>query len=88
MVQIVPYKFWNSISMNQSDDSKSWIEVDLFRDEIIRCTDIDHDYVFVLVSTKGDLEDSRLISREEILSKTMEWNVPWIETSGKRIISI
>ena len=43
----------------------------------------DKDWGMVLIANKCDLEDSRAVSKEEILEQAYEWNVPIIETSAK-----
>ena len=63
---------------------RSWEDVVNYRKRLLRSKDDDDkDWSMVLVSTKGDLENYRTVTREEILERMHEWNIPFIETSAK-----
>ena len=60
----------------------SWNDVELYRKRLFT-TRVDKDWAMILVSTKGDLEKYRAVSREEILERVHAWNIPFVETSAK-----
>ena len=66
----------------------SWEEAALYRRRLLKTKDVDTDYGMVLIANKVDLEDYREVSKEEILEKAREWNVPIIETSAKNGINV
>ncbi len=66
----------------------SWVNVERYKNVILRIKGDEKDYVVVLVSTKGDLEKVRVISRMEILRKANKWNIPLIEISSKEYANI
>ena len=66
----------------------SWDHAALYRKRLLISRDGDMDYGLVLIANKVDLEEFRQVSREEILEKAMEWNVPVIETSAKANVNV
>lgn len=69
------------------NDRASFGLVDEFREQILRV----HEEIqkpFILVGNKSDLEDERVVSKEEAELLAQEWEVPYIETSARTNIHV
>lgn len=58
-----------------------------FREQILRVKG-DDNIPFLLVGNKADLDNKRLVSREEAQKLADEWNVPYFETSAKTRMNV
>lgn len=59
-----------------------------FREQILRVKGDDYNVPFILVGNKADLEDKRVVSRDEAQNLADHWNVPYFETSAKTRMNV
>jgi ras-related protein O-RAL len=64
-------------------EQESFAATHEFREQILRVKGDDNNIPLVLVGNKADLEDKRLVSKEEATRVAESWKVPYIETSAK-----
>ena len=68
-------------------DKKSFEDIDVYRDQLCRVRESE-DFPILLIGNKSDLEDERVISKDEAQKLAKKWNGDYIESSAKKMINI
>ncbi|XP_015782054.1 ras-related protein Ral-A [Tetranychus urticae] len=64
-------------------EGESFAATSEFREQILRVKGDESSIPFLLVGNKADLDEKRVVSKEEAQRLADAWNVPYIETSAK-----